>query len=93
MVLIPIEVARRELGGGRHGSDEAVRNSLAVAFWVVVCRVSGVVRVAMTAAVLGATYLGNTFQAMNMLPNLAFEFLAGTLFGSLLVSPPSASPS
>jgi len=66
-------------------STAVVRNSLAVGFWVVVSRVTGVVRVAATAAVLGVTYFGNTFQALNLVPNLAFEVLAGTLFGSLLI--------
>ena len=66
-------------------SEAVLRNSLAVSVWVAVSRISGVGRVITTAAVLGATYLGNTFQAMNVLPNLGFEFLAGSLFGSLLI--------
>ena len=80
--------ARRPDAGADALDSEAttvVRNSLAVSGWVVVSRLSGVARVGVTAAVLGATYLGNTFQAMNLLPNLAFEFLAGSLFGSLLI--------
>jgi putative peptidoglycan lipid II flippase len=68
-------------------SADVVRHSVSVAGWVAVCRISGLARVAVTAAVLGATYLGNTFQALNTLPNLAFELLAGTLFGSLLIPP------
>jgi len=41
--------------------------------------------VAVVAAVLGATYFGNTYQATNLLPNLTYEFLTGSLFASLLV--------
>ena len=48
-------------------------------------RVSGFVRAAVVAAVLGPTYLGNTFQATNVLPNLVFEFLTGSLLGIVLV--------
>ena len=48
-------------------------------------RVSGFVRAAVVAAVLGPTYLGNTFQATNTLPNLVFEFLTGSLLGIVLV--------
>ena len=59
--------------------------SLSVAKWTLVSRVAGVVRVAVIAAVLGPTFFGNAFQAMNLLPNLTYEFLTGSLFTSLLV--------
>lgn len=59
--------------------------SVAVAGWTLVSRVTGFVRAVVVAAVLGATYLGNTYQAVNVLPNLAFELLTGSLFASLLV--------
>ena len=43
-------------------------------------RLTGVVRVLVIAAVLGTTFLGNTFQSANTVPNLVFElFAAGTL--------------
>ncbi len=45
-----------------------------------VSRLTGVVRVLVIAAVLGTTFLGNTFQSANTVPNLVFElFAAGTL--------------
>jgi putative peptidoglycan lipid II flippase len=45
-----------------------------------------VLRVLLLAAVLGPTYLGNTYQLTNALPNLVFYgFLGGSLFASLLV--------
>jgi putative peptidoglycan lipid II flippase len=53
--------------------------------WTVVSRVVGLARVTVVAAVLGATYFGNTYQTANILPNLTYEFLTGSLFTSLLV--------
>ena len=64
----------------------AVRDSMSVAFWTVVSRGTGLVRGVVVATVLGATYLANTYQFTNALPNLVFYgFLAGSLFSSLLV--------
>ena len=38
--------------------------------------------------VLGATYLGNSYQSINSLPNIMYyQLLAGSLFASLLVPP------
>lgn len=63
-----------------------VGDSLAVAAWTVISRIMGFAKVAGVAAVLGPTYLGNTFQALNSLPNLlSYGLLAGALFPSLLV--------
>ena len=60
-------------------------DSLTVAAWTVLSRVTGLVRVAVVGAVLGPTYLGNTYQFTNSLPNLLYYgFLAGGLFSSLL---------
>jgi putative peptidoglycan lipid II flippase len=51
-----------------------------------VSRVTGVIRFAFIGAVLGPTFLGNTYQLTNSLPNLIYYgFLAGSLFSSLLV--------
>jgi len=63
----------------------AGRNSLAIVTWTTISRVTGFVRILAISAVLGPTYLGNTFQSMNMMPSLAFELLTGSLFTSLLV--------
>src|SRR5215203_2283835 len=60
--------------------DSFVGDSLAGSVWTAVSRVSGFVRAAGIAAVLGATYLGNTFVALNSLPNLVYyQLLAGSL--------------
>jgi putative peptidoglycan lipid II flippase len=68
-------------------SRQMVNNALAVAFWTVVSRVTGFVRAVVIAAILGPTYLGNTYQATNSIPNLTFYFLTGSLFVTLLVPP------
>jgi putative peptidoglycan lipid II flippase len=63
----------------------AAGDSLTVAGWTVVSRVTGLARVAVIAAVLGPTYTGNTYQFTNSLPNLLYYgFLAGGFFSSLL---------
>jgi putative peptidoglycan lipid II flippase len=64
----------------------AVGDSVVVASWTLVSRATGFVRVAVTAAVLGPTFLGNTYQATNLLPNIIYYgLLAGSLVSSLLV--------
>lgn len=64
----------------------AVGDSLVVATWTSISRLTGFGRVAVTAAVLGPTYFGNTYQATNALPNIVYYgLLAGSLMSSLLV--------
>ncbi|TFV62793.1 UNVERIFIED_ORG: hypothetical protein E4P37_16420 [Bacillus sp. AZ43] len=64
---------------------DPIRNSVTVASWTLVSRLTGLGKVAVIAGVLGPTYLGNLFQAANLLPNITFELLTGALFTSLLV--------
>jgi putative peptidoglycan lipid II flippase len=69
-------------------SSSLVRNSLVGSVWTLISRITGLVRVVVIGAVLGATYLGNTYQAINALPNLVYyQLLAGSLFVSLVVPP------
>ncbi len=57
-----------------------VRSTAAMTVLTAVSRVTGFVRILVVAAVLGTTYLGNTYQAANTVPNLVFElFAAGAL--------------
>jgi putative peptidoglycan lipid II flippase len=77
-----------ELGRGDRAPTAAgaAGDSLRIAGWTLVSRLTGVLRVAAIGAVLGPTLLGNTFQFTNSLPNLVYYgFLAGSLFSSLLV--------
>jgi peptidoglycan biosynthesis protein MviN/MurJ (putative lipid II flippase) len=63
----------------------AAGDSMTVAAWTTLSRLTGLARVAVVAAVLGPTYTGNTYQFTNSLPNLIYYgFLAGGLFSSLL---------
>lgn len=67
------------------GSGTA-RDSVTVGAWTALSRGTGVIRVVVIGAVLGPTFLGNTYQLTNSLPNLIYYgFLAGSLFVSLLV--------
>ena len=64
----------------------AAGDSITVAGWTTISRITGVARFAVVGAVLGPTFLGNTYQFTNSLPNLVYYgFLAGSLFSSLLV--------
>jgi putative peptidoglycan lipid II flippase len=67
------------------GSGAVAANSVTVASWTVISRVAGFLRGATIAAVLGPTYFANSFQGVNLLPNLTYELLTGSLFASLLV--------
>jgi len=61
-------------------------DSITVAAWTIVSRVTGVAKFVCIGAVLGPTFFGNTYQFTNSLPNLVYYgFLAGSLFSSLLV--------
>jgi putative peptidoglycan lipid II flippase len=78
-------MATADPGDLTSGSGTA-RDSLTVGVWTAVSRITGVVRVIVIGAVLGPTFLGNTYQLTNSLPNLIYYgFLAGSLFVSLLV--------
>jgi putative peptidoglycan lipid II flippase len=64
----------------------AVGDSLTVAVWTAISRISGVARGIVIAAVLGATLFANTYQFTNSLPNLVFYgLLGGAMLSSLLI--------
>src|SRR5438309_12072521 len=69
----------QDTGGG------IAADSMVVSFWTIVSRVTGLARLAAIAAVLGPTFMGNTFQAANLVPNAVFEFLTGSLLVNVLV--------
>jgi putative peptidoglycan lipid II flippase len=60
-------------------------DSRTAAAWTLVSRVTGFGRVASIAAVLGPTYFGNLFQTANILPNILYELLIGSLITAMLV--------
>jgi putative peptidoglycan lipid II flippase len=70
----------------RQGAAAAAGDSMTVAAWTIVSRVTGVAKFVCIGAILGPTFFGNTYQFTNSLPNLVYYgFLAGSLFSSLLV--------
>src|SRR5688500_17473082 len=73
----------------RPGEDAAVRSvaaaSATVAGWTLVSRVTGLLRVVAIGAVLGPTFLANTFLATNTVPSLIFAAVAGPVLGLVLV--------
>lgn len=50
-----------------------------------ISRVTGLVRIVVVGAVLGDTFLGNTYQSTNSVPNLIFEIMAAGVFQAVLV--------
>ncbi|MDP9453597.1 MAG: hypothetical protein M3P97_09500 [Actinomycetota bacterium] len=85
----------REAGSGRGGDPvgageqgpgpDLARATAAMTLLTAVSRCTGLVRVLVVAAVLGTTFLGNTFQSANSVSNLVFElFAAGALQAAMI---------
>ena len=58
---------------------------MVVSAWTLVSRTTGLGRVIVIGAVLGPTFLANTFVATNTIPNMAYFAIAGTVLSSLVV--------
>ncbi len=85
-VQLPEPLRAVAAGQGADAAAAAAGDSITVAAWTIVSRVTGVAKFACIGAVLGPTFFGNTYQFTNSLPNLVYYgFLAGSLFSSLLV--------
>jgi murein biosynthesis integral membrane protein MurJ len=65
--------------------DTDVTQTLGVAAWTLVSRVTGLARVAVAGATLGPTFFANIFLATNTVPNLTYNLMAGTLLAALFV--------
>jgi putative peptidoglycan lipid II flippase len=50
-----------------------------------VSRLTGLVRVVVVAAVIGDTFLGNTYQSTNTVPNILFELMAAGTLQAVLI--------
>jgi putative peptidoglycan lipid II flippase len=67
------------------GPASVARSTAAMTALTALSRATGFARIVVVAAVLGTTYLGNTYQSANTVPNLVFElFAAGALQAVLL---------
>lgn len=61
------------------------RRAFTVASWTLVSRVTGLLRVVVIGAVLGATFFANVFQSTNTLPNLVYTLVAGSVLSMVVV--------
>lgn len=71
---------------------QALRPAVTIAAWNAVSRVTGFARVLAVTAVLGATFLGNTYQQSNLVSTVLFELLAAGLLSVPLVPALVARP-
>ena len=60
-------------------------DSLRIGIWNLVSRITGFARALAMGAALGATALGDTYQAANLVSNILFELLAGGVLSAVLV--------
>lgn len=75
------------------GSDAATehvvarrnRNATIMAVFTAVSRLTGFARLIVVAAVLGTSYLGNTYESANTIPNILFELFAAGVLQSVLI--------
>lgn len=61
------------------------RNSITVAGWTLISRVTGLLRVLVIGATLGATYFANSFQASSTVPAIVFALMAGPVLAMVVV--------
>lgn len=72
-------------GGPARGREGVTRSTAAVSSLNLVSRITGLARVVAMSAALGATALGDTYQAANLVSNILFELLAGGILSAVLV--------
>jgi putative peptidoglycan lipid II flippase len=61
------------------------RDASTVTTWNLVSRITGFARIVVVGGALGATRLGDTYQAANQVSNILFEFLAAGTLSAVLV--------
>ena len=61
------------------------RATAAMTVLTAVSRLTGFVRIVVVAAVLGTTFLGNTYESANTVPNLLFELIAAGVLQAVLI--------
>ncbi len=73
--------------GGAPGTvpRSVARTSATVAAWTLISRATGLLRVVVIGAVLGPTFLANTFLTTNGVPNLAYSVVAGPVLALVVV--------
>lgn len=73
------------VGTPRHRGERLGRATTTITIWNLVSRLTGFVRVLVTASALGIAVLGDTYQRTNQVSNVLFELLAGGMLFSVLV--------
>jgi putative peptidoglycan lipid II flippase len=71
--------------GAASEGERLTRSTATISAFTLVSRLTGFVRIFVLAAVVGTTYLGNTYQAANSVPNLVFELFAAGALQAVLV--------
>jgi putative peptidoglycan lipid II flippase len=61
------------------------RGAAFISFVTAISRVTGFVRVVVVAAAMGTTFLANTYQTANTIPNVVFELVAAGVLTSIFV--------
>ncbi|WP_426572907.1 murein biosynthesis integral membrane protein MurJ [Aquihabitans sp. McL0605] len=61
------------------------RSTVTMSVLTAVSRATGLVRIIMVGAVVGTTYLGNTYETTNTIPNIVFELMAAGTFQAVLI--------
>jgi len=76
--------AEPRVGDGDDISNLA-RNTAMMTVLTLVSRATGLVRIVLVGAVVGTTYLGNTYESTNTIPNVVFELMAAGTFQAVLI--------
>ena len=61
------------------------RSTVTMSALTAVSRMTGLVRILLVGAVVGTTYLGNTYESTNTIPNVVFELMAAGTFQAVLI--------
>ena len=75
-----------EAAGAAPSQDaHLARSTVAMTLLTAVSRATGLVRILVVGAVVGTTYLGNTYESTNTVPNILFELMAAGTFQAVLI--------
>jgi putative peptidoglycan lipid II flippase len=80
-----VAVARGSVGTLAPDGRTVARQTAAMTALTAVSRLTGFVRVLVVAAVLGTTFLGNTYQSANTVPNILFELIAAGVLQAVMI--------
>lgn len=61
------------------------RKTVTMSVFTAVSRATGLIRIVLVGAVVGTTYLGNTYESANTVPNIVFELMAAGTFQAVLI--------